>query len=196
MTETRVPLDAPSAGPVDEPAVLSGVERLTSELGRYNRLAHRLKAQLSAGAPTGLDWGAFTLLIFLVKNGPQRQGELAELALLDPSTVSRRVQQLVQLGYVERRPHPVDGRAVQLAATPPGEAIFERIVARRHELMAGILTRWPGEDVDALSRLLERLNDDLEIYLPSLQRTSATDPLPEFPPSDAKTRRPMNRSSS
>ena len=157
------------------------ISQLSAELIRHNRLSQALRALMAAWAPGNLDWGATTLLALMVKGGPQRQGELADCALLDPSTVSRRVGQLVQQGYVERRADPADGRAIQLVATDAGQAVFAGIARRREAVMREMLLRWPQEDVDELVRLLGRLNDDVEQYRPVLQRTSASDPVPPFP---------------
>src|SRR3954452_21927503 len=102
----------------DETAARSG---LAHEFSRYGRIMHMLRVQLSDFLPAGLDPAAAQLLVWLAKQGPSRQGELAECTFLDPSTVSRRISQLVQHGLVERRADPADGRAVQLLLTGKGE---------------------------------------------------------------------------
>jgi DNA-binding MarR family transcriptional regulator len=105
-----------------------------------------------------------------VKQGPSRQGQLAEETFLDPSTVSRRVSQLVQNGLVERRADPIDGRAVQLVPTELGQTFFTTIRRRREEIMHEVLADWSREDVTALSGLMRKFNDDFETYR---ARTSA-----------------------
>jgi DNA-binding MarR family transcriptional regulator len=167
--------------PVAPSAADATVDRLSAELLRHARLTHVLKTILSSWAPSNLDWGAYGLLLHLVKDGPRRQGELAESVLLEPSTVSRRVGQLVQLGYVERRADPGDGRAVQLVATAAGQAVFDQLRARREEVFRQLLGRWDDDDVEDLAVLLTRLNDDLETYRPLLVRVTAAEPVPPFP---------------
>lgn len=135
---------------------------LATELGRHARLLHVLKARMAGWAPAGLDGAAFGLLMSLVKCGPTRQGELAERSMLDPSTVSRYVGQLVKVGLVTRRPDPADGRAVQLVATEQGQAVGAEAMARREELVAGLLENWSDEDARTLVRLLRRLNDEMD----------------------------------
>jgi DNA-binding MarR family transcriptional regulator len=177
-------MTAEAVGALDGEPVESGpamADRLNAELVRHARLSHMLKTALAAWTPANVDWGAMQVLLHLVKDGPRRQGELAECILLDASTVSRRVGQLVALGYVERRPDPIDGRAVQLAATQTGEAVFEQFRARREEAMQQIFASWPPEEMSEFLRLLRRLNDDLEVYRPLLARTTAADPVPPFP---------------
>ena len=82
------------AAPGLDPALASA---LTQELTRHARLLHAMKATMASLVPEGLDPGAFPLLLMLVRCGPRRQGELAEMSLLDPSTVSRQVAKLESL---------------------------------------------------------------------------------------------------
>jgi MarR family transcriptional regulator, lower aerobic nicotinate degradation pathway regulator len=143
---------------------------LNQELSRHQRILHVLKGTMAAMLPEGLDAAAFGLLLTLVKCGPRRQGELAELSLLDPSTVSRHVAQLARAGYVQRRPDPQDGRAVQLVATDDGERVAHEIGKRRQAVICEALGGWPSEEVEQLVGLLRRLNDDLAAVRPHLSR--------------------------
>ena len=157
---------------------------LTHELGRHARLLHAMKSAMAAFVPEGLDVAAFPLLLALVREGPRRQGELAELSFLDPSTVSRHVAQLARAGYVQRRPHPQDGRAVQLVATDKAERVVDEIGRRRQDIVAGALADWEPGDVETLVRLMSRFNDDLEAHRPLLCRApdEPTAPGPEHHP--------------
>jgi DNA-binding MarR family transcriptional regulator len=140
------------------------------ELGRQARLLHLLKGHMAGWAPVGIDWAAFGLLMSLLKLGPQRQGELAEQAMLDPSTVSRHTAQLVKAGLVSRQPHPDDGRAVQLVATPAGEAVARDLIERRVTMLGRILSEWAPEDSETLLGLLRRLNEGLEQHIDDASR--------------------------
>jgi DNA-binding MarR family transcriptional regulator len=154
---------------------------LNQELLRHQRILHVLKGSMATLVPEGLDAAAFGLLLTLVKCGPRRQGELAELSLLDPSTVSRHVAQLARTGYVQRRPDPQDGRAVQLAATTDGELVAREIGKRRQAVICEALGRWSPDQVQELVGLLRRLNDDLDAVRPHLSRLlldSPTNPPP------------------
>jgi DNA-binding MarR family transcriptional regulator len=141
---------------------------LNQELSRHQRILHSLKSGMATFVPEGLDAAAFGLLFTLVKCGPRRQGELAELSLLDPSTVSRHVAQLARAGYVQRRPDPQDGRAVQLVATDDGERVANEIGRRRQAVICKALGGWPPDEVRQLVALLGRLNEDLDAVRPHL----------------------------
>ena len=151
-----------------DPALASA---LTQELTRHARLLHAMKASMASLVPEGLDPAAFPLLLTLVRCGPRRQGELAEMSMLDPSTVSRYVGQLARAGYVERRPDPQDGRAVQLAASDAGTCVAHELGARRQEAIMSALASWDPADIAMIVTLLARLNDDLDAHRPHLVRT-------------------------
>lgn len=61
--------------------------------------------------------------------GPLTLNELAASLFIEKSTASRLVDGLEQKSYVSRRPHPDDGRTVQVWLTRPGERLAERIEA-------------------------------------------------------------------
>lgn len=158
------------------PEFTAALTDLSHELGRHGRMLHVLKSHLATLAPRGLDWAASALLVQLVRCGPRRQWELAEAAMLDPSTVSRYVGQLVREGLVERRPDTQDGRAVQLLATAAGHAMHQEVSARRDELLRTALSGWDPRDVQNLAALLSRFNNDLEAFRPHLVRAGPPGP--------------------
>jgi DNA-binding MarR family transcriptional regulator len=164
---------APGTGRPDVP-VSAGLAELTQELGRHARMLHLFKVHLASRLPADLDWAAVALLGHLARCGPRRQGELAELAMLDPSTVSRYVGQLVRAELVERRPDQVDGRAVQLAAPAAGHAIQEQVSAHRDGLLHQALGGWDEQDLHRLTELLRRFNDDMDNFRTATTTTSTT----------------------
>lgn len=137
-------------------------------LVRLLRAMERTGAQLSARRQDGLDKAAFIVLVRLVRDGPQRSRALAESALADPSTISRHVAHLVQLGLVERRPDPSDGRATVLAATAAGVRLAAELRQRRHATVAAVVADWTPDDRARFAALLTRFTDDLERSRPAL----------------------------
>jgi DNA-binding MarR family transcriptional regulator len=135
---------------------------LVWELIRHARLIHQAKQRLLTNE--ALDVGAIGILGQLSHCGASRQGELADLAKLDPSTVSRHVAQLVKAGLITRQPDPADGRAVQLVVTDLGKDRITEAKRRREAMISDALTRWSDEDVARLTELLTRLNDDIETF--------------------------------
>ncbi len=93
----------------------------------------------------------------LMERGPSTLNALAAALYLDKSTASRVVGTLERKGYVLRRPHPEDGRAVLLEATPAGRTLCQTIrqdsVAEEAELIADL----DGPARDAVVKVLARL---------------------------------------
>lgn len=143
-------------------------EDLAGQVFRLIRTVERTKAQAAALRGDNVERACFGLLVELADNGPKRTTALAEAVLADPSTVSRQVGQLVQLGYVERQPDPEDGRASRLAATERGLAHLREGRSRRNQMLAAVLSDWSAEDRQQLVRLLSRFVDDFEDYRPQL----------------------------
>jgi DNA-binding MarR family transcriptional regulator len=134
---------------------------LSAEVVRLMRASHGIRAQIHASQPDGVEWAGSMLLFHLCKDGPQRSSALAAAVCVDPSTVSRQIGDLVDLGLVERRADPHDGRATLLAATAAGEARYQQLHERRDRAFALMLADWSDPDVRALVELLRRLNDTL-----------------------------------
>jgi DNA-binding MarR family transcriptional regulator len=138
-------------------------DQLGQHLVRLIRLIDRSRAQhASTRGEYGVEHAAYVLLFHLVSEGPRRAGELAESVHSDPSTVSRQVANLVQLGLVERQSDPRDGRACLLAATDEGVRLFERARTTRSAHIAGLLTDWSVADREQLAALLGRFAGALE----------------------------------
>jgi DNA-binding MarR family transcriptional regulator len=149
-------------------ADLTPTALLSAEVVRLVRASHGMRAQLHATKPDGIEWAGSMLLFHLCKDGPQRSSALAAAVCVDPSTVSRQIADLVDLGLVERRADPRDGRATLLAATEAGEERHRQVHERRDHALAVMLADWSDSDVAALAGLLRRLNDTFVDHRASL----------------------------
>ncbi len=93
----------------------------------------------------------------LGRGGPSTLNELAAELYLDKSTASRVVDALERKGYVERTPHPHDGRALMLKTTPAGSRLRTRI---EKDMLAGerrLLTEFDHGVRRSMARLIGRL---------------------------------------
>lgn len=93
----------------------------------------------------------------VVLEGPMGLNDLAARLYLDKSTASRVVDALEKKGYVERRTHAEDRRALQLVATAEGRGLHARIqgdiLAQERELLA----EFPSEVRRSMARLIGQL---------------------------------------
>jgi DNA-binding MarR family transcriptional regulator len=150
-----------SADPVDR---LVKVSALSDQLPRFMRLVHAIKSGPGADSR---DRAALVLLYPLVRQGPLRQGALADLVHADPSTVSRHVATLVGQGLVQRVADASDGRASRLVVTDAGHAALDSLRREREALIDRATAHWSEADVATLTTLFGRLLDDLGATLPT-----------------------------
>jgi DNA-binding MarR family transcriptional regulator len=109
---------APDKVGADVPEV--DVTRLRVALARLSRRLRR--HELAGLTPTQL-----AALATVGRSGPMRLGDLAAAEGIAPSTLTRLVTALEEVGYVRRHADPSDARASTLAITPHGEEALERI---------------------------------------------------------------------
>jgi DNA-binding MarR family transcriptional regulator len=140
------------------------VSALSEQLPRFLRMVHAIKNSVAADAR---DRAPLVLLFPLARLGPLRQGSLAELVHADPSTVSRHVAELVGQGLVERVADASDGRASRLVLTDAGHTALDVLRREREGLIDRATTAWSVDDLATLTRLFERLVDDLATTLPT-----------------------------
>lgn len=137
--------------------------RLGDQLFRLVRLIERHKEQHAAASPgEHLERPVFALLVQLVDHGPKRTTALAEAVYCDVSTVSRQVNQLVQLGLIERQADPADGRASLLVATEKGGTCLAKARCLRDQRVADLVSDWSAADRDQLIGMLDRFNTAIE----------------------------------
>jgi len=131
---------------------LAGELRLA--IGQASR---RIRAERGAA---GLTDPQYTVLVWLIKQGPMTPGQLAERERIQPPSMTRTVNSLVDLGLVAKSEHPTDGRQVVVTLTDAGVAEVHETRRRRDAWLAGRLaTLSPDERtllVDA-AELLRRI---------------------------------------
>ena len=124
------------------------------------RLRRRLANERDPG--NDLSIGAMAVLGSLYRHGDLTVGELAALERVQPPSMTRKVNFLVEGGYVDRRAHESDGRVVVVRLTDLGR---ERLLAdrrRRDEWLARRLRELSPEEREVLraaAPILQRLSD-------------------------------------
>ena len=89
-----------------------------------------------------------------------RMTELAERVLLSRSGLTRLVDRLVRDGLVERQACPSDARGTLAVLTPAGSAkLAEAWPTHLRGVVANVVGRLSGEELDTLASLLGRLVD-------------------------------------
>lgn len=106
---------------------------------------------------SGVSQAQFELLVELRKNGPTAVGELAHSAGLSAASVSQMVDRLSDQGHVERVRSEEDRRIVKVELSEQGKAAIDPIVERWRQSWLKALEGVSENDLEAASRVLERV---------------------------------------
>lgn len=121
------------------------------------RASRRIRAERGEA---GLTDPQFTVLAWLTKEGPLTPGQLAERERIQPPSMTRTVNGLVELGLVAKAEHPTDGRQVVVSLTDAGVAEVDETRRRRDAWLADRLRQMTKDErallVDA-AELLRRI---------------------------------------
>lgn len=90
-----------------------------------------------------------------------RLTELANRANLSLAACSELVNDLQDLGYLERRADPTDGRAKLIHPTPRGRSLLDAAGRRVAEIEEDWRSRLPAGEFDRVCRALDQLIADL-----------------------------------
>lgn len=126
------------------------VTRLRVAIARVSRRLRR--HELAGITPTQL-----AALATVEARGPLRLGDLAAVERIAPSTLTRMVTALEELGYVSRCAVPGDARAAALSVTEPGRAALDRIRQETTAILADSLRTLPADQLAALAAALPAL---------------------------------------
>lgn len=140
-------------------AALREIDLALRNIFRGRRLA-RAHVQAAREAGVSLDPPGLFLLSRVAER-PTRLMELAGRIGLDPSTISRKVQELEGAGLLTRQPDSDDRRAATLDVTPRGKEVVELAERGRLAFLEELLENWSEGDRRELARLVGRLSDAL-----------------------------------
>jgi DNA-binding MarR family transcriptional regulator len=107
-------------------------------------------------------------VLVVLREGPRRVTELAELVGLAQPTMTLLVKRLQARGWVSREGHPDDGRVVLVAITDDGRAAVETFRARFLTALRSDLEALSSRELAALSRATRTLDSFVDV----LQRGS------------------------
>ena len=130
------------------------------------RRVQRIHFSTSSGDVV-LDRSAYGIMCKLADEGPQRLGALASTFGLDPSTITRQVQALEEMGLAKRVTDPSDRRASILDLNDDGRQVLEQTRAHRRARLQLALSDWPEADLQDFARLLGEFNLSLDRLLES-----------------------------
>jgi DNA-binding MarR family transcriptional regulator len=146
--------------------VTAGKEQLLIELelemATLIRRIRRVIVERAREVHEELQPAAYILLSNIAEHGPKRASALVEEFGVDKGAISRQVQQLVDLGFVERTPDPADGRAMMLGVTDEGRRRLNDTSRQRRKLLDERLSGWDDAELAAFVTALGRYNRTLD----------------------------------
>ena len=105
--------------------------------------------------PHGLTFARYEALVLLVfsSRGSLPLGKMGERLQVHPTSITSIVQRLEASGFITRRPHPEDGRAVLAEITEAGRAVVDAATADLLDADFG-LGALDSDQLEAISALL------------------------------------------
>lgn len=136
---------------------------------KQEQVLHQFKGLTNQISPkfercTGISASRYELLSQLYKVDEINQSTLQKLVNIDSAAVTRHLKQLEASGMVTKRRNPEDNRVIFVSLTDEGR---ERIIEYRKENMGFVkqmLHDFTSEEVDALSDMLQRMQDNIVDY--------------------------------
>jgi DNA-binding MarR family transcriptional regulator len=113
-------------------------------------------------AGVSLDRALFPLLVRLSSVSAISVAKLAEQVGRDPSTVSRQLANLEEIGLVRRPAASGDLRVREAAVTPTGVRMVAAITRARRKLLGRLLEDWSAEEREIFPNLVQRLADSMK----------------------------------
>jgi DNA-binding MarR family transcriptional regulator len=147
LTSSDEQSQGPSSGELEPTA------RLRAAVGR---MARRLRPTV---AGSGLTPSQTSVLFTIVRSGPLRLSDVAELEALNPTMLSRFIGQLTDAGLIRRTADPGDRRAALVEATAQGRRLRERIHRERTRALETYVDELDDEQRETLWRALPVLEE-------------------------------------
>ena len=146
-------------------------------VGDTSRMLRRIfNERLTHLGMTQAQWRA---LAHLSRNEGINQATLSDLLDVQPITVARLIDKLVETNLVIRRPDPNDRRAQRLYLTEQAQGVLEQIWEVADETYAVVLKGFSDAERDTLIELLARIRTNTGTLQPA-QTIAATSPFYPF----------------
>jgi DNA-binding MarR family transcriptional regulator len=106
-------------------------------------LVRRVRAE---GAQDQLSWTETTVMKRLAKDGPATTADLARAEGVKPQSMGTIVATLEDLEFVTRKPHPTDGRQMNIEITAKGLAAWKTSKDAKHTWMTQSIAKLTDEE--------------------------------------------------
>lgn len=126
------------------------------------RVSERLSKSLAeALKPFDQTPNAWRVLVALVSRERASITELAELTIIDQSTLSRTIDRMEEQRMVKRAPGDADGRIVVVALTESGQRAFEQMLPIASAQYEWAIRGIPAKNVDVMRTTLQQMLNNI-----------------------------------
>ena len=132
----------------------------TSEIDLIHTIGLLLRRVRAAAASHELSLTEAAVMSRLAKDGPATTADLARAESMKPQSMGATIAALEEMGMVERKPHPTDGRQVNIELTAKGAALRKSAKDAKRMWLAqaiGQLDEHERETLFAAGRIIRRL---------------------------------------
>ena len=137
-----------------------------TEVGELVDAIGLLVRRLRAAAPSSeLSLTESAVLARLDKRGPSTIADLARAESVKPQSMGTIIATIEQMGLVERKPHPTDGRQMNIQLTAKGIAVRKSATDAKRTWLAqaiGQLSKQEQEKLFAVTGIIKRLVENDE----------------------------------
>lgn len=125
-----------------------------------------LVRRIRADAPAELrefSWTQKAILSRLEKDGPATSADLARAEGIKPQSMGTAIASLGEMGFVERKAHPTDGRQMNIKLTPKGIALRKRTREAKQTWLSNAITKLDKRDQAVLFKAGELIKQMAEL---------------------------------
>jgi DNA-binding MarR family transcriptional regulator len=149
--------------PVSTPhdrAVLGVMQAVRALNDAMDRMNGGMKGEMEMNAS---DLAALRMLIVREGRGETvSPHQVADHLRISTASTTKLLDRLAAAGHVERRPHPIDGRARIVILTDASRATFFRHFRERLQSMRGVAERYTDDELAVITRFLSELSDTID----------------------------------
>lgn len=141
------------------------VQRVITAVHRLSRRLHRwYDGQLADHGLTAGEWSVLSALGRLPGDQALTPGQLAAEGNVAPSSMTHRLDRMVERGLISRQADPSNRTRVLVRLTDDGWQQFATAIREANVVESGLLADLGDDQVDALTALLERMIGNLDTF--------------------------------
>jgi DNA-binding MarR family transcriptional regulator len=138
-------------------------------------LGHTYRAMLAAfSAGVGHALPRWRILLALHEGGQCSQKQLAERCRLDPASLTRQLQSMQGLGWLDRSVDPADNRVTNVSLTALGRGVVEDTMPRREAFHDATLRGLTAQQIETFNEVLDVLENNFQRITAESQTTQMT----------------------